>query len=322
MKNNIPPLVSIAIPTYNRANSFLKESLKSAINQTYENIEIIISDNCSTDNTEAVVSSFNDKRISYFRQTVNIGAANNSNFCLRQAKGVYFTQLHDDDLIDPDFLDVCLKTLNYTFVDIGVIRTGTRWIDKDGLLLGEKQNFVGGFSAGDFFAAYCGFKASIYLCSTVFNTNRLKEIGGFHSKYNLFEDIMAVAKLSAKYGRKDIQECKASTRKHPDEITFSTKVEDWCEESTILLDTMCELVPDKAAELRIKGRNFVFVHNYNLAKKIEGFSERFAAYVVICKTCGYMYSLKRLMSASPLYRSVSSLYRLMRSVQRKLRAVW
>ena len=63
MTNKIPPLVSIAVPTYNRANSFLKESLASAINQTYQNIEVIVSDNCSTDNTELVVKSFNDSRL-------------------------------------------------------------------------------------------------------------------------------------------------------------------------------------------------------------------------------------------------------------------
>ena len=130
-----------------------------------------------------------------------------------------------------------------------------------------------------------------------------------------FQDMIAVAKLSALYGRHDICDIKASNRKHPDARTFSVKVKYWCEESTILIDTMCELASDKATELRAAGRGFVFVHNYNLAKKIEGFSERFAAYLVIYKTCGYMYSLKRLMRASPLYR-------LMRSVQGKLRAVW
>ena len=97
MHNRYEPKVTIAIPTYNRADDYLKQTLKSALNQTYENIEIIVSDNCSTDNTEAVVNSFNDSRIRYFRQQENIGANNNFNFCLKQAKGEYFLLLLDDD---------------------------------------------------------------------------------------------------------------------------------------------------------------------------------------------------------------------------------
>lgn len=54
MKKN-QPLVTIAIPTYNRADGFLKQALQSAINQTYYYLEIIVSDNCSTDTTETIV---------------------------------------------------------------------------------------------------------------------------------------------------------------------------------------------------------------------------------------------------------------------------
>ena len=52
------PLVSIGIPTYNRADGYLRECIESAINQTYPNIEIVISDNCSSDDTEALVTGF------------------------------------------------------------------------------------------------------------------------------------------------------------------------------------------------------------------------------------------------------------------------
>lgn len=153
MTNKIPPLVSIAVPTYNRANSFLKESLASAINQTYQNIEVIVSDNCSTDNTELVVKSFNDRRIRYFRQKENIGAINNANYCLDQAKGVYFTLLHDDNLIENDFIEICLKSVGYS-EDIGVIRAGTRWIDAEGKVLREYPNMAKGLSTDAYFRAY------------------------------------------------------------------------------------------------------------------------------------------------------------------------
>ncbi len=314
MHENMGVLVTIAIPTFNRADGNLISALQSSISQTYQNIEIIVSDNCSSDHTERVVKQFEDPRLKYVRHPKNIGANANFNFCLSQAKGDYFLLLHDDDLIDDDFVSICMKTVGYDFNDIGIIRTGTRWIDEDGNVLKEIPNLVSACSTEDFFLAYTAGKTGIYLCSTLFNTRRLKEIGGFHSKYHLFQDMIAVAKLSALYGRNDICAIKASNRKHPDARTFSVKVKHWCEESTILIDTMCELVPDKALKLRTAGRNFVWLHNYNLAIKIEDFPQRFIAYLVIWKTCGYMYSLKRLMYASPLYR-------LMRSVRRKLGAV-
>ncbi len=68
--NNLFPLVTIAIPTYNRADGYLKQALQSAVNQTYKNIEIVVSDNCSPDNTEAVVRSYTDPRIRYFQQAL------------------------------------------------------------------------------------------------------------------------------------------------------------------------------------------------------------------------------------------------------------
>ena len=62
------PLVTIGIPTYNRGDGYLREALESALAQTYENLEIVVSDNCSTDNTGEVVEAYDDPRVSYFRQ--------------------------------------------------------------------------------------------------------------------------------------------------------------------------------------------------------------------------------------------------------------
>src|SRR3972149_139084 len=124
MLSKTHPLITIAIPTYNRADLYLKQAIQCALNQTYSNVEIIISDNCSMDNTETVVKNFKDPRIRYFRQEKNIGGNNNFNFCLERAKGEYFLLLMDDDLIDSDFIETCMKGVNYD-INIGIIRTGT-----------------------------------------------------------------------------------------------------------------------------------------------------------------------------------------------------
>ena len=119
------PLVTIAIPTYNRAEKTLPETLRSAIAQTYANLEIIVSDNCSTDSTADVVRSIGGARVVYVRQSENLGLAGNQNDCVERASGAYVLILHDDDLIDPDFVESCMHAVGGS-TSVGLIRTGIR----------------------------------------------------------------------------------------------------------------------------------------------------------------------------------------------------
>jgi glycosyltransferase domain-containing protein len=109
---SINPKVSVGIPTYNRSNT-LKRTLESVLNQKYQNLEIIISDNASTDGTQELCRQFcnADNRIKYFRQPYNRGA--NANFveALKHANGTYFMWIGDDDWIDNAYIYQCLKLL-------------------------------------------------------------------------------------------------------------------------------------------------------------------------------------------------------------------
>lgn len=106
------PLVSIGMPTYNRS-FFIRESLDSLLNQTYRNFELIISDNASTDNTEAICKEYAriDKRIKYIRQEKNIGPLNNFSFVLKEARGEYFMWASDDDNWYKNFIKTLLTFL-------------------------------------------------------------------------------------------------------------------------------------------------------------------------------------------------------------------
>lgn len=105
------PLVSVIMPIYNRKDLLIK-ALESVINQTYKNLEIIISDNYSTDGTEEVCREYaqKDKRIKYFRQEKNIGSLPNGNFCWKQVTGEYVFAVCDDDWVDLDYAE---KTINF-----------------------------------------------------------------------------------------------------------------------------------------------------------------------------------------------------------------
>jgi glycosyltransferase involved in cell wall biosynthesis len=313
------PSVTIAIPTYNRADSYLSQAIESAINQTYPNLEIIISDNCSQDNTEKLIRGFNDPRMRYVRHKENIGANNNFNFCLKEAKGDFFLLLQDDDLIDHDFIDVCLKAVNYD-TNIGIIRTGVRLIDDNGKAIAECLNNVGGLNTLEFFRGWFANKTALYLCSTLFNTIKLKEIGGFHSKHNLFQDVMAEVKLAARYGRIDIQDIKASFRKHPNEMTFAVKVNQWCEDSLMLLDLMCTLQPDSKAIITDEGMRFFAMLNYNRARAVKSPLKKAIAYFNVFRMFNYRYCPSNDHFLLPIYRHISytAVYRGLRFLKRKL----
>ena len=79
-------LVSVIMPSYNTAD-YIADSLKSVISQTYQNWELIIVDDCSTDNTDDIVSYFSDNRLKYMKNKKKMGAAATRNRALREAKG-------------------------------------------------------------------------------------------------------------------------------------------------------------------------------------------------------------------------------------------
>ena len=106
----IDGLVSIIMPSWNTGR-FIAESIQSVINQTYQKWELLIVDDCSTDNTDAVVASFADERIRYFHNDHNSGAALTRNYALQEAKGEWIAFLDSDDLWLLEKLEKQLKKL-------------------------------------------------------------------------------------------------------------------------------------------------------------------------------------------------------------------
>lgn len=140
-------LVSIIMPSYNTA-PYIKQTIQSVLNQTYTNWELIIVDDCSTDNTEEILEEINDNRIRYFKNEVNSGAAVSRNKALREAKGQWIAFLDSDDLWLPTKLEKQIEFMNsnnYSFsytnyeeIDVdgnetGVKVTGPKRITKTGM---------------------------------------------------------------------------------------------------------------------------------------------------------------------------------------------
>ena len=114
------PQVSIIMPAYNVAQ-FIKESIQSVINQTFNSWELLIVDDCSSDNTRNIVFSFlNDPRIQLIENKTNLGGAGTRNVAIRKAKGRYIAFLDSDDLWTADKLEkqisfMQVNNMSFTF---------------------------------------------------------------------------------------------------------------------------------------------------------------------------------------------------------------
>lgn len=140
-------LVSIIMPSYNTAK-FISETIESVLAQTYSNWELIIVDDCSADDTDAVMAGFTDPRIRYLKNIRNCGAAISRNYALREAKGRWIAFLDSDDLWVPEKLEKQIAFMekngyafsytNYYEIDeqselLGVRVTGPKHINKAGM---------------------------------------------------------------------------------------------------------------------------------------------------------------------------------------------
>jgi glycosyltransferase involved in cell wall biosynthesis len=116
------PTVSVIIPTYNRAH-LVGQAIRSVLNQTYQDLEIILVNDGSTDNTEEIVKGFNDDRIRYIRHDENKGAAAARNTGIEAALGEYIAFQDSDDEWLPEKLEKQIRVLENAPAKVGVVYT-------------------------------------------------------------------------------------------------------------------------------------------------------------------------------------------------------
>lgn len=123
------PTVSVIIPTYDRAN-LIDKAIKSVLNQTYKDLEIIVVDDGSTDNTEETVKNFTDFKIHYICHKHNRWASAARNTGIKASRGEYIAFLDSDDEWLPEKLDKQMKTFIGESSEVGVAYTGDYYVDE------------------------------------------------------------------------------------------------------------------------------------------------------------------------------------------------
>ncbi|HJT35973.1 MAG TPA: glycosyltransferase family 2 protein, partial [Pirellulales bacterium] len=148
MKTKGHPSVSIGVPVYNGQN-YLAEALDSLLAQTFGDLEIVISDNASTDRTEEICREYaaRDSRVRYYRQAENRGAGWNFSEVFRLSRGEYFKWAAHDDLCAPTLVERCVERLE---ADRGLVLCSARAavVDADGQVV--RGNDARGGRAADF----------------------------------------------------------------------------------------------------------------------------------------------------------------------------
>ncbi len=151
-------LVSILIPVYNR-ESIIAETLHSALNQTHENVEIVIVDNASEDNTWQVIQTFVNKNpcIKAFRNEFNLGPVRNWLRCVEEATGEYGKILWSDDLISRSFIERTLPLFNQ---NVGFVYSGANIFTGDNPMEGKTRYLLDGTGC---------YPSSLYIERAVFD---------------------------------------------------------------------------------------------------------------------------------------------------------
>ena len=205
--------ISVILPVYN-AEKFLEEAIKSILDQTYKNFELIIYDDGSKDNSKNIIDSFNDSRIKYFKNDKNLGLIKTLNNALKFSTGEYIARMDADDICLPDRFQKQISFFNFNDVDI--LGTEICFINENSKILGRG---VG---------KYCGMKITpytflqrspLYHSTVMFKRKVLDREDFYDADFIHAEDYELWLRLSKKHKIDLIDEPLLFYRIHGDSIT-------------------------------------------------------------------------------------------------------
>jgi len=192
------PKVSVIVPTYNRA-SWLEETLRSVVSQTFKDFELIVVDDGSTDNTSQIMQSFPDAQ--YFSMGKNSGVSKARNLGLDYAKGEFICFLDSDDLWDERKLEVQLHWMKNN-IDSQVCYTNEIWI-RNGVRVNPMNKHRK--YTGDIFR-YCLALCIVSPSSVMLRKELFDKVGNFDESLPACEDYDLWLRIAVKYAFHFIEE--------------------------------------------------------------------------------------------------------------------
>jgi glycosyltransferase involved in cell wall biosynthesis len=275
------PLVTIAIPTRNRA-SLLKNCVASALAQTYSNIEVLVSDNASTDDTLETLRSFNDPRLRILTNSENIGLTGNFNKCVYGAAGDYLNIISDDNLLQPKFLEMCVALVKEEPglpIVVGAYDVVVSAENRIVPIVVSKRLQTGIWDGIEILKEHLRGKLAYEPLSSIIRTDIFRKFGGFPVEYECTGDELVIGRILLEGGRAGlVNEACASFLMHTENFSFGHdgdyRFKDMC-------GVMIEL--SKAA-----GR---VISNETTRREIQRLTKRYLAYkalqeLAVCRQQG------------------------------------
>lgn len=260
--------VTIAVPTRNRSQ-FVIGAVLSALAQTYRDVEVVVSDNASSDDTVAKLEQIKDPRLVLVRQKENIGLVGNFNSCLENASGEFFLLLSDDDLLHPNAIEYLSTPFRTPFAQRQSNSFGLSWspaevIDTSGAVMWRSEAGPEVESTVSFLAEYFNGNRGPRLCTIMIRTADARQVGGYDlGRDGLLCDIGNFARVALLHENVAcIGQVMAQSRLHPSSSTSSGDGREWqrlgekvCKDLSEILSTSGDL--GGAMKLRSTHRNFV-----------------------------------------------------------------
>lgn len=189
------PKVSVIIPTYNRAD-LLPRAINSVLSQTFTAYEIIIVDDCSSDNTQDVIASLSDPRIRQIRHDRNKGQSAAINTGIANARGEYIAFLDDDDEWLPDKLEGQVAVFQSSASDVGLVYG---WMDRiedsTGRLIPSYRNTM----AGDIFEHSLALNIPGPTIVLLVRSSVAREVGGIDANLSRYNDADFICRVAQRY---------------------------------------------------------------------------------------------------------------------------
>lgn len=245
------PLVSIIMPVYNVAK-YINLAIDSVLKQTFEDYELIISDDGSTDDTVMLIKRYNDRRIKFY-ENKHIGFISQLNFCIDKAAGKYFARMDGDDFASPEKMETQIRFLEEN-KKVNIVGTNYYAIGEDGKLLYEKK-FPEGHEDIEFMMPII---PSFHHPTMITDIEIIRSIGGYTKDY-FCEDVVLFMKLLSKgYNFYNIQKPLYYYRiVKKDDSYYKDHYRDYYKYSSIYLDEFYKNAAISVRENNLSVNNFV-----------------------------------------------------------------
>lgn len=312
------PLVSIVTPVYNGSN-YLREAIDSALAQTYDNVEIIVVNDGSTDNTEEIAKSYGDK-IRYFSKE-NGGAPTALNMGIENMRGEYFTWLSHDDIYKPYKIQREIEELAKLPNKNTVMLSNYDAID-------ENYKQIADYHVEDIIAAYPQREQSKYFhvlystmhCCCLIPKKCFEQVGPFDPEWRIAHDHEMLHRLLSNCPSKLIPEALLTARSHPSSTGHTTRLR-WNVEYSLLLISIMEKLTDEDILLMQPSKETFYLSMRNTLSAI-GWTIGAEYADVMCKTVGIESMHAAVEDSQPQLQpqqlpKPSIIYRLKKSLERK-----